>query len=483
MHTRSIPFVFILSALAGSAAASDRIHIQHFEVSEDGHQRAELMRGPVGEHAQAPAGSASAEVPFGTTPDLEINLRRQIGGLAIADMDGDGRNDLVAVCYISNSFPPYKDWHDMIFYNSESGLETTPSWISAEQTHTGDVQVGDVNGDGFMDVVGIHGGVRTDNVSIHFGLPDGTVETSASWTSSTSPNAWGTSGKLADMDNDGDLDLVTTNQGLGVNSPTRPMFMFRNDGSGLETDPSWESAASEISNGLDTRDITGDGYPEIAVAKWVNFISGVYYNTTGTPDTNQGLFAFGSDTDKGAAFTDLENDGVPEFAFGGDPSTVYTTFHGGVFEVTTTNPPFTGPQEVHFFDVDLDGDDDFGEIHFSDGRAHIYLNRDGVLDTDPSWTYDASPVGNAMALGDLNGDGRPDLAIGYSGDPSIVVFYGQAPECAPDLTGEGDLNFLDVSEFLAAFGMMDPIADFEADGSFNFLDVSAFLAAFAKGCP
>ncbi len=484
MHTRSIPFALLLATIAGSAAASDPIHIQHFEVSEDGHQRVELMRGPVGEHAQSPSGSASAEVPFGTTPDLEINLRRQIGGLAIADMDGDGRNDLVAVCYISNSFPPYDDWHDMIFYNSESGLEMTPSWVSAEQTHTGDVQVGDINGDGYMDVVGIHGGgLRTDNVSIHFGLADGTVETTASWTSSTNPNAWGTSGKLADMDNDGDLDLVTTNQGSGVNQPTRPMFMFRNDGTGLETDPSWESAASEISNGLDTRDITGDGYPEIAVAKWVNFISGVYYNTTGTPDTNQGLFAFGSDTDKGAAFTDLENDGVPEFGFGGDPSTVYTTFHGGVFEVTTTNPPFTGPQEVHFFDVDLDGDDDFGEVHFSDGRAHIYLNRDGVLDTDPSWTYDASPVGNAMALGDLNGDGRPDLAIGYSGDPSIVVFYGQAPECAADLTGEGDLNFLDVSEFLAAFGMMDPSADFEADGSFNFLDVSAFLAAFAKGCP
>jgi len=30
---------------------------------------------------------------------------------------------------------------------------------------------------------------------------------------------------------------------------------------------------------------------------------------------------------------------------------------------------------------------------------------------------------------------------------------------------------------------MDPIADFEADGSFNFLDVSAFLAAYGMGCP
>ena len=55
--------------------------------------------------------------------------------------------------------------------------------------------------------------------------------------------------------------------------------------------------------------------------------------------------------------------------------------------------------------------------------------------------------------------------------------------CPADLTGDGNLNFLDVSAYLTAFGNMDPIADFEADGSFNFLDVSAFLAAFGAGCP
>lgn len=55
--------------------------------------------------------------------------------------------------------------------------------------------------------------------------------------------------------------------------------------------------------------------------------------------------------------------------------------------------------------------------------------------------------------------------------------------CAADLTGDGSLNFLDVSAFLTAFGNMDPSADFEADGSFNFLDVSAFLSAFGAGCP
>lgn len=56
-------------------------------------------------------------------------------------------------------------------------------------------------------------------------------------------------------------------------------------------------------------------------------------------------------------------------------------------------------------------------------------------------------------------------------------------ECAPDLTGDGELDFFDVSAFLTAFGNQDAIADFTGDGQFDFFDVSAFLTAFGNGCP
>ncbi len=52
--------------------------------------------------------------------------------------------------------------------------------------------------------------------------------------------------------------------------------------------------------------------------------------------------------------------------------------------------------------------------------------------------------------------------------------------CAADLTGDGELNFFDVSAFLVQY---NDGADYNGDGSTNFFDVSAFLADYQAGCP
>lgn len=54
--------------------------------------------------------------------------------------------------------------------------------------------------------------------------------------------------------------------------------------------------------------------------------------------------------------------------------------------------------------------------------------------------------------------------------------------CEPDLSGDGVLNFFDVSAFLVAYSNEDPQADFSGDGMFNFFDVSTFLVLFNQGC-
>lgn len=55
--------------------------------------------------------------------------------------------------------------------------------------------------------------------------------------------------------------------------------------------------------------------------------------------------------------------------------------------------------------------------------------------------------------------------------------------CAPDLTGDGVVNFFDVSAFLSAYSAQGSDADWNNDGVWNFFDVSGFLAAYNAGCP
>jgi hypothetical protein len=116
--------------------------------------------------------------------------------------------------------------------------------------------------------------------------------------------------------------------------------------------------------------------------------------------------------------------------------------------------------------IDIDLEDDWTRVYYDDDFVAEY-----------SWT--------GGVLG--GGSGSPQIdAIDFVASGSSSIFYDDLSlrqVCPADLTDDGDLNFLDVSAFLAAFGENDPVADFVHDSNFNFLDVSAFLAAFAKGCP
>ncbi len=475
LHTIPLTAASIVCLICSAGAAHAQPAI---EISKDGHAAAQPGFGPGVGWVLRGSG-----VPLPTTPDLTINLRRQIGGLAIADVNGDGHNDLVAACYTSQSFPPYENWQDMIFFGTGSSINTTPGWLSGSQTHTGDVQVGDLNNDGWPDIVTIHGGsLRRDTVGVYMGQPGG-PPTTPSYVSNTTATGWGTSGLLVDIDLDGFADLITTNQGLSPD-PFRPMLMFKNNAGTLTSAAVWQSAEHSIQNGAAAADLNGDGYPDLGVAKWVNWQSAIYLNNAGTLSTTPAATVATTGSDRGAAFADIDGDGALELAIGGSPTTIYDYSGGLLTPITQTNPPFSGPQEIHFFDVNGDGWPDLGEVHFSDGRAHIYLNRDGVLDTVPSWTYDASEVGTAMAFGDLNGDGLPDLVIGYSGNTCIRVFFAIPQTCPADLNGDGLVNFFDLSEYLTLFNAQDPAADLAAPfGVLNFFDLSAYLDLYNAGCP
>ncbi len=58
-----------------------------------------------------------------------------------------------------------------------------------------------------------------------------------------------------------------------------------------------------------------------------------------------------------------------------------------------------------------------------------------------------------------------------------------ASPCLADVNDDGELDFVDISVFLAAYANMEAEADFNSDGEFDFSDISVFITSYTDGCP
>lgn len=131
-------------------------------------------------------------------------------GLAAGDVDHDGLLDLAVGSGASNEDEP-----NFLHFNSTSGLETTPSWISGDYAMTWRVAFGDVNGDGYLDLAAAN---YYGEVSVVYLNTGGTLETNPSWSSSIVDTSYGIA--WVDIDNDGVINKTDTLTGDG----TRKLF-------------------------------------------------------------------------------------------------------------------------------------------------------------------------------------------------------------------------------------------------------------------
>lgn len=101
-----------------------------------------------------------------------------------------------------------------------------------------------------------------------------------------------------------------------------------------------------------------------------------------------------------------------------------------------------------------------------------------VVPAMPMDLFDGAPAGGEWTLRVIDQSAYDTGAL-----LQVCLDVTTAVACSPDLTGDGVLDFFDVSAFLSAYSSEDPIADFTGDGQFDFFDVSAFLSAYTSGCP
>jgi len=343
-------------------------------------------------------------------------------------------------------------------------LGFTPGAPVASSSGSGwdDIEQGDVDGDGDLDMIGITQEAGLAGGSVLLWLAENGTYSPAPIV--IAPGGQATSAELADFDGDGFLDLavaylanpahlqIFANGGLDPANAWNgfaqvPQASIRTFGNPFITNPS----------DLEVADTDGDGDLDIFLANALNPFPGeqnrLFENVSGV---------------------------------------------GGIFfqDITPTNLPvlFDDSEDAEFLDFDLDGDQDIVVANFDgftstlgEGVDYIMINQGGLqggvegfyqVPADnpiPAVEDESSDV----VVGDLDGDGDPDLYFTNWLDSTIGptgVVFG-APVADRLLINGGLGTYADASFLLPAgdgSGTDAEIADFDLDGT---LDIAVGLGS------
>jgi hypothetical protein len=184
-------------------------------------------------------------------------------------------------------------------------------------------------------------------------------------------------------------------------------------------------------------DFNGDGRPDLAVINTNDKTVSVLLDTTvagaSTPAfAAQQTFAVGT-VDYFLAVGDFNGDGKPDLAVtnAGDKtvSVLLNTTPAGAgaasFAAQTTFATGTTPYTVAVADVNGDGRPDLVNANFGDKTVSVLLNTTvagaGTASFTAQQTFAVGTNPFGVAVGDFNGDGRPDLAATNDGDKTVSV--------------------------------------------------------------
>ena len=423
-----------------------------------------------------------------TTPAWTAEVDQASGAFAdtvatAGDVNGDGYSDVIvgAPNYDSGQTDEGKAF---AYLGSAGGLAATPAWTAEiDQANAyfgwGMSSAGDVNGDGYSDV--IIGAVVFDTTVqndvggafVYPGSAGGLAGTPA-WTA-TGPEPFDYFGQsvatAGDVNGDGYSDVLVGAPYL--DSPTEfnagGAFVYLGSAGGLAVDPAWTVAGDQLGCqfGLSVAtagDVNGDGYSDVIV---------------GAPSYSNGQI------DEGKAFAYLGSTGglatTPAWTAEGDQN-----FASFAVSVATAG------------DVNGDG---FSEVIVGtlEGLAFAYLGSTGGLATTPAWTAVGIQIFSFLGLsvssaGDVNGDGYSDVIVGatlfdttaqndvggafvYLGSagglastpawtatgPEPLNYFGQSVATAGDVNGDG------YSDVLVGAPYLDSPTEIDAGGAFIYL--------------
>ena len=419
---------------------------------------------------------------FAAKTDYAIGSSGTPQSMAFADLNRDGKIDLVTANSESGTVGVLLGRGDGTFATAEdyaAGNPTTGYVIGPTS-----VALGDLNGDGVPDIVATGkdmvsaGSGYVNTVNVLLGKGDGTFAARVVYGTGAGPSAVA----LGDLNGDGKLDIVTTN----IDAGTVSVLPGKGDGtfSARLDSPVGGDSTSPMRN-IALGDLNGDGKLDAVVADYrtsqvgmlvgsmsvllgngdgtfsilTSLVTDPYQTSLALVDLNEdgkldllvgssstvdvllgmgdGTFATrGAYTGAigGMALGDLNGDGKLDLLTRSGSSVGMLSGKGdGTFATWATYPTGEYPVSVALGDLDGDGKLDVVSANQDSDTASVLLGKgDGTFADNVDYPTGNGPT--AVVLGDLSGDGKLDLAL--TNDKSVSV-----------LLGKGDGTFADKVDY------------------------------------
>ncbi|MEN9684459.1 MAG: hypothetical protein RLZZ28_245, partial [Bacteroidota bacterium] len=301
--------------------------------------------------------------------------------IAVGDVDGDGKPDLVTTNYNDNNISVFKN-------TSTSGNISFASKVDFDAgilSYLYGIAIGDLDGDGKPDIVVSQGGTA-NVVSVYRNTATtGSISSSSfaakSVLSSSISNP--KSVVLRDVDGDGKLDIITANNNL---SGTVTILRNTSSSGSISVAAKVDLSAASYPFSLAVDDLDGDGKPDIAVGN--DNSSGpvsIFRNTS-----SSGSVSFASKVDFTSGnralsidIGDIDGDGKPDMAVGNYGSNTLSVFKNTATSGSITSGSFaakvdyttaSGPEAVAIGDLDGDNVNDIAVANWTAGSVSVFRN-------------------------------------------------------------------------------------------------------------
>lgn len=264
----------------------------------------------------------------------------------------------------------------------------------------------------------------------------------------------------ADLDSDGDRDLVVANTIEGNGSANDQIQVLTNDGAGSFATTSYTVTRSP--EAIATGDVNGDNVPDVVTVSSADpaapgdDVASVFVNTgTGLLQSPQNI-ATGGSFPLGVEVVDLNADGRRDLAIANAESGTTTilrntTGSGSVAFAAAETLPQGGstrfPHSVSSADFNADGKPDLAVANAGTSTVSVLTNGTAAGAGSFSFIEQLPASGDTpvrIAAGDFNGDGAPDLATANAGDDSATVLTNTAGAFGGPLSLAMGLNVRDI---------------------------------------